>query len=171
MTNSSTTSVRSLGHWWRITRYDPSRRDERGAFPVSAWTSIADVGTVFDGVELTLDEYERVEASYVDAVTAFAEESGVEVLHVRSLESGDGLRDGEALSLASARDVVRRMLREDVICRLEAPNNGFAVHAGFDLYMYVGSTRPCPCAEQRTRSLGLFVEPGHPSPLWPEDDA
>jgi hypothetical protein len=170
MTNSSTRSVRSLPHWWRITRYDPARRDERGAYPVAAWTSIADVGTVFDEVELTLAEYERVEAAYVEAFSAFAEESGIDELVVRSLESGDGMEEGEVLSLENARAVVRRMLREEVICKLEAPNATFVVHVGFDLYMYVGSMRSCPSGERRVRSLRLFVEPGWPSPLWPEDD-
>jgi hypothetical protein len=137
---------------------------------VDAWTSIADVGTVFGGVELTLAAYERVEAAYVEAFYAFAEESGIDKLIVRSLENAEGLHEGEALSLENARGVVRRMLREEVICKLEAPKTAFALHVGFDLYMYVGSMRSCPTAERRARSLGLFVEPGWPSPLWPEDD-
>lgn len=170
MTNSSTTSARSLPYRWRITRYDPVRRDKRGAYPVATWTSIADVGTDFDGVELTLAAYERVESAYVEAFIAFAEECGSDELVVRSLESGGDLKEGELLSLEDAGVVVRRMLREEVICKLEAPDSGFVLHVGFDLYMYVGSLRPCPSAERRARMLGLFAELGRPSPLWPEDD-
>lgn len=153
-----------------MTRCDPARRDERGAFPVDAWTSIADVGAVFDGVELTLGEYERIEAAYVGAFIAFAQESRVDELQVHSLDVGDGLQAGATLSLARAAVVVRRMLREEVICKLESPTDWFALHIGFDLYMYVGSMRPCPSAAQSARRLGLVVEPDWPSPLWPEDD-
>jgi hypothetical protein len=171
MTNNSTTSLRSLPYWWRVTRYDPARRDARGVFPAGDWTSIADVGAVFEGVELNSHEYERVETAYADSFGAFAEDSGVTELEVRSLECGDGLREGQILSLLDARAVVRRMLREEARCRLEAPTNTFAVHIGFDLYMYIGSTRPSHEAQRRTRLLGLFAEPGQPSPLWQEDDS
>jgi hypothetical protein len=68
--NSSTPSVRSLPFWWRVTRYDPARRDERGAYRGETWTSISDVGKVFEGHKLTIDEYERVETAYVDAFVA-----------------------------------------------------------------------------------------------------
>jgi len=33
------------------------------------------------------------------------------------------------------------MLREEILCKLEAPTHDFALHVGFDLYMYVGSAR------------------------------
>jgi len=125
---------------------------------------------VFDAAELTMEEYERVETAYIEAFVAFAQESKVQQLQVRGLEIGDGLQDGEILSLANAGAVVRRMLREEVICKLEDPSGGFALHVGFDLYMYVGSTHPCPSAERRARLLGLFVEPDFPSPLWPGAD-
>lgn len=170
MTSNSTASVRSLRFWWRVTRYDPALRDERGAYPDDAWTSISDVGQVFQGHKLTLPEYERVEAAYVSAFVAFAEESNVERLQVRSLESGDDLGEGETMSVAEAGKVVRRMLREDVICKLESPVDDFALHVGFDLYMYVGSMRPCPRAAEVAAQLGLFVEDNWPSPQIVEEE-
>jgi hypothetical protein len=63
-------------HSWRVTRYDPSHRNPPGVRPVGAyagetWTSVADVGKRFEDVELTIDEYQRVEDAYVDALRAF----------------------------------------------------------------------------------------------------
>lgn len=168
MTSSSTTSVHNLPYWWRVTRYDPARRDERGAFPRQSWTSIADVGRIFDGVELTLEDYERIENAYLDAFVGFAEDAGVEQLQVRSLERGDGIDEGDIVSPEEARHIVRRLLREEVICKLEAPDNRFALHVGFDLYMYVGSMTPCRSAQRHAEELGLFVEPNVSSPLWVE---
>jgi hypothetical protein len=54
---------------------------------------------VFEGHKLTIDEYERVETAYVDAFVAFAEDSDVERLEVRSLETDDGLEEGASVSL------------------------------------------------------------------------
>jgi hypothetical protein len=168
MTSNSTISHHSLPYWWRVTRYDPKRRDARGAYPRDDWTSIADVGRAFNGVELTIEEYERVEGAYVDAFTAFAEDTGISRLAVRDIEAGDGLQEGEIISVEVARTVVRRLLREAVICHLDEPDGDFVLHIGFDLYMYVGSTASCPRAIRVAEGLGLFVEPGVPSPLWTE---
>lgn len=164
MTSSSTVSVRSLPFWWRVTRYDPTHRDEGGAFRDHTWTSISDVGNIFENRELTIDEYTVVETAYVDAFVGFAEDGDVTSLEIRYLEHGDGLEDRAQVSVADAADIVRRMLREEIVCRLESPADHFAVHVGFDLYMYVGSAYPCVRAVQRARDLGLFVEGDWPSP-------
>ena len=164
MTSNSTTSVRSLPFWWRVTRYDPARRDDRGAYRGDTWTSVSDVGAEFDGELLTLAEYERVEAAYVEAFASFAVGSDVERLEIRGLEIGDDLKEGAIVSLDEAREIVRRMLREEVICKLEDSHGRFALHVGFDLYMYVGSERSCLDAIARSRALGLFVEGDSPSP-------
>jgi small subunit ribosomal protein S1 len=125
---------------------------------------------VFEGHKLTIDEYERVETAYVDAFVAFAEDSDVERLEVRSLETDDVLEEGASVSLGAAGDIVRQMLREEVICKLESPTHDFALHVGFDLYMYVGSARPCPRGTERANESGLFVEDDWPSPQLPDDE-
>src|ERR1700754_2454148 len=102
--------------WWRVTRFDPAHRDARGAYRRDTWTSIGDVGGSFEDGELTLETYLRVEDAYVEAVAAFADGTGAERLVIGELDYGEGLREGQVLSIAEARDVVRRMLREDVSC-------------------------------------------------------
>lgn len=52
---------------------------------------------------------------------------------------------------------MRRLLREEFWCRLEA-DEGF-VHVGYDFNLYVGVALPCPAAEDLAHGLGLFVEP------------
>lgn len=153
-----------MRYWWRVSRYDPGRRDVRGAYQGNTWTSVSDVGNRFGDDELTLDTYLEVEDGYIDAFLAFAEESDVDRVEVRALEQGTGIQEGEMLSITDAREIVRRMLREDVICRLEEPHARFALHVGFDLYMYVGSERPCVSAVQRAKAAGLFVDDDYPSP-------
>ncbi|MFC4062939.1 RNA-binding protein [Planomonospora corallina] len=178
-----------LDHRFRVTKYDPRLRDARGVFTGDDWTSISDVGGVFDGRRLTWERYEQVEAAHVRAVQLFAQESGVTELTVRTpslhgLGSGSPLpdhvsavsgglspedfHDGLTVSLTTGLELVRAMLREDGLwCLLEAEDR-FRVAVGWDYYLYIGSHRPCSQVVDRVRELGLFVDEGFISPYDPD---
>lgn len=167
----------SLSCTYRITQYDPADRDG-GAY-------IGDVDNVSD-------QGPR-EAAYLDAVEAFARELGITHLEVRdpSAPGGpddpDGLHaaavqafgerlegfvDGAVVDIATARLLVRGMLREELTpgwCRLESPD--MTVHVGYDVYMYVTTSRPCPRAQEATAAAGIFPEhwPGNSSPYAPDE--
>ncbi len=154
---------------WRISRYDPARRDDKGAFPVDDWTSVSDVGTAYAGTVLTLDEYERVERLYVGAARYFAEECHVVALAVRHVERGEPLVPASRqVAVDQFAPLVTLMLREEVICRLEADSGSFRLDVGFDLYMFIEARADCPRAVAQARSVGLFVEEGHRSEAWAE---
>ncbi|MGW4381318.1 S1 RNA-binding domain-containing protein [Kitasatospora sp. NPDC004531] len=157
----------------RVTKYDPAHRDERGHY-------LAD-----DDVD---SDRGPIEAAYLQAVVAFAEECGVDRLSVRDpgaflLEPDeDGMRltdlfpslwdfhDGAKVPLETALELVRMMLRGDEgWCLLEA-GDGFFVHIGYDQYMYIGTDRPCERAAAQARRLGLFPEPVPESPYEEESD-
>jgi len=151
----------------RVTKFDPADRDELGRYT---------------GPEDIVGDCAEVEAAYLRAVEAFAAEAGVDLLSVREpqllyrLPPGaeptphdcglgalfadwSGFHDGAQVPLATGLELVRIMLREGgVWCRLEVPDV-FAVHVGWDQYLYVGTGRPCPRAPARARALGLFPEP------------
>ncbi|MFJ4560013.1 RNA-binding protein [Streptomyces massasporeus] len=158
---------------YRITKYNPADRDERGHY---------------NGMEDTVSDHGPVEASYLEAIAAFAQESGIDRLEIREpavtgfvnfgLEApvdGHGLAglfppdltgyyDGAVVSVPVALELVRAMLRDQgAWCQLEQQDT-FAVHVGWDQYVYVGSDQPCGAAVARTRELGLFAEPIASSP-------
>lgn len=164
---------------YRITKYDPVDRDERGHYT---------------GAEETVSDHGPVEAAYLAAVAAFAEASGVARLEIREPQgtgfvrfgaeppqAGHGLgglfppdltgyHDGAEVSLTVALELVRSMLRDQgAWCRLEV-GDVFSVHVGWDQYVYVGSDRPCADAVARTRTIGLFPEPLSASPYEAELD-
>ena len=60
---------------YRVTKYDPAKRDARGAYLAEEWTSVTDIDRVFAGVLPTEDEYRRVEQASVDSVLAFLREA------------------------------------------------------------------------------------------------
>ncbi|MFI9810410.1 RNA-binding protein [Streptomyces sp. NPDC052301] len=157
----------------RITKYDPADRDEHGNYT---------------GAEDTVSDHGLVEAAYLAAIAAFAEASGIDRLEIREPAvsgfvhfggeppvAGHGLaglfppdltgyHDGAEISLPVALELVRAMLRDQgAWCRLEA-GDSFAVHVGWDQYVYVGSDRPCLDAVARARELGLFPESVTTSP-------
>lgn len=54
-----------------------------------------------------------------------------------------GFHDGAGVPLGVGLELVRLMLRDSgAWCRLEAEGT-FAVHVGWDQYLYIGSGRPC----------------------------
>jgi hypothetical protein len=156
-----------LPYVYRVTKYDPADRDEHG---------------YYTGGEDTGSDHGEVEASYLRAVAAFAEDSGVGHLAIREPQipslahfgaeppmDGFGLdglfpdgpagfHDGAEVPLETGLRLVRAMLRDNgAWCRLEV-EGVFAVHVGWDQYLYIGSVRPCEEALARTRRLGLFPE-------------
>ncbi|MFD3442663.1 S1 RNA-binding domain-containing protein [Streptomyces sp. NPDC058685] len=156
-----------LPYVYRVTKYDPADRDEHG---------------YYTGSEDTGSDHGSVEAAYLAAVAAFAEDSAVQYLAIREplisvpvhfgLEppiDGYGLaghfapdltgfHDGAQVSLAVASELLRAMLRDDgAWCRLEVEGR-FFVHVGWDQYVYVGSTGPCARAVTHAHELGLFAE-------------
>jgi hypothetical protein len=157
----------TLPYVYQLTKYDPADRDERGYYV---------------GDEDSLSDHGPVEAAYLDAVAAFAADSGVTTIDVREpgltgsvhfgLEApidGHGLagqfapdlrdfHDGARVSVPVALELLRAMLRDNgAFCRLDVPGR-FFVHVGWDQYVYVGSACPCDRAVVFAADRGLFPE-------------
>jgi len=161
---------------WRVTKYDPRRRNRQGHFLGDDWTAVSDIGVSFGGRVLSLKEYLAVEDRYVAAVLHFLRESGLDALAVVDLESNGAvsladdpaggasldpglvLREGQRLSGAELEQAIRLNLRSLIWCKLEEPGRCF-IHFGHEYYMYIGSMEPCPASIDYTHQLGLFVEP------------
>ncbi|WP_435972346.1 RNA-binding protein [Streptomyces sp. Qhu_M48] len=156
-----------LTYVYRITKYDPADRDEHGSYT---------------GSEDTVSDHGAVEGAYLQAVAAFAGDTGVDFLAVRDpgvpslahfgveppadgfgldglLPAGPtGFHDGAEVPLEVGLQPVRAMLRDSgAWCRLEV-EGVFAVHVGWDQYLYISSSRACEAALAHTRELGLFPE-------------
>ncbi|MGW5275672.1 S1 RNA-binding domain-containing protein [Streptomyces sp. NPDC004044] len=162
---------------YRITKYDPADRDTYGRYT---------------GAEDSVSDHGPVESAYLEAVSAFAEEARIRHLTIREPDiaglinfgleapiAGHGLaglfppdltgyHDGAEVPVAVGLELVRAMLRDNgAWCRLEVEGT-FAVHVGYDQYVYVSSSEPCDGAVTRTRALGLFPEGIEASPYIPD---
>ncbi|MGW1412248.1 S1 RNA-binding domain-containing protein [Streptomyces sp. NPDC002403] len=171
-----------LPYVYQVTKYDPADRDPNGHYT---------------GAEPATSDHGPVEAAYLQAVAAFAEDTGVEQLAIREPQIGGsahfglepsvdgygladlfsagpaGFHDGALVPIAVGLELVRAMLRDNgVWCRLETEGT-FTVHVGWDQYLCIGSSHPCDAALTSTRSLGLFPERLDASPydFTPDDPA
>lgn len=157
------------GFRYRITKYDPRfYGGPGGAYTRDEWTSISDIGKTFDGLELTREEYERVEGLYLEAVRTGLEAAGVERLRVCGLEdhgeAPGSLTEGQWLAVPEAAEVCRALLREAGFwCRLEDGDRAY-VHVGYDYYLYLGTPVDVGAALAPLEEAGLFVEAGFSSP-------
>ena len=146
---------------FRITKYDPALRDANGAFLGDDWIFFGEIGETFNGKELTITEYERVERAYVVTAVQFLRDSGIQSLVVSGLENYSdqpvALSNGSSLSLDQIASTLPSLLRGEFWCRLEGPEA--FVHVGYDYYMYVGTPSDSTAARQFAAIHGLFVEP------------
>lgn len=162
-------------HQWRITKYNPTLRDEDGTYLLKdEWTSCSDIGKLSSGKEFTLDEYLKTEQAYVNAVMAFMAEEEIRYLRVVQLNQHEMdeeekqsplykeftdiiIQEDMAVMKEDIPTLLRMLLREYIHCQLLHKDN-FFIHIGYDYYMYIGSTNPSLKGIAVTKELGLFVE-------------
>jgi hypothetical protein len=71
---------------YRVTKYNPVFRDEKGRYTREEWTSFGEVGEI-----VPVKEYIRVEAAYIEAALDFLREADVVELQIRGLENSKNL--------------------------------------------------------------------------------
>lgn len=144
----------------RATKYDPAKRDARGVFHDNEWTSVSDIGKMFDGEVLTADEYLAAEDAYIAAIFQMLEAADLSRLSIELLEEKGptGRRRLQQLDTRQLRErlgaiaigdeldrerielISRLSLREALWCKLAGKYDTY-VHFGWDYYMYLGSQR------------------------------
>lgn len=170
---------------YRITKYDQSQRNERGAYiGPSAWTCYSDVGETFDGEVLTIEECVRAESAYIAAAIKLFEESGLPYLRLTRVEAhewqkeemrteGYPLYDPAFETIEFTEDAI--VLPKDMLTVLQMIFRGFAwgalewrdnfyIHIDWDFYMYVGSHKAAADHDDTSRSTDLYIENNFPSP-------
>lgn len=156
----------------RITKYDPKLRNADDSFSEDEWTSVHDVGKIFEGKIFTLEEYLRVESYYIKAVEMIISDIQGEFLQIENLEKAyytgeipseltdlyEGLRSGMTIHASAIGSLLKLILREFVWCELVCMN--CIIHFGYDYYMYVNGvpTLENGSLKQKIEQLGLFVD-------------
>ena len=163
-----------MKYCWRITKYDPKKRNSQGWFLEDTWTSYSDIGKLYQGEKLNYDEYMRIENLYINAIVKFMKCLSISHLQVKCLENHDrinedssinkaevmfvnALKENDLLSLEQVKMASKLILREYFWCKLISKHKMF-VHFGYDYYMYIGSRSECKDTLEAIRESGLYVE-------------
>lgn len=167
--------VNQINFQWRVTKYNPDFRDENGYYTlIEEWTCPSEIGKNINGNEFTLDEYLQVEASYINSVIKFIEESSIDSLRILQLKCDISeedkisplyekefeklvLKEDSMVNKNEIRLICKMVLRNFLGCKLYSKDN-FFIHFGWDYYMYIGSNVNCLSAIEFATNNGLFVE-------------
>lgn len=146
---------------YRISKYNPVFRDTNGFFQKDEWTSIYDVGKIYENARFTIDDYIVVEKKYIHAIDKLIEITKTESLKIRKLEDNNNkcpYKNNSRLFLKSdITSVIQSCLREEYWCILSGPQ--FTLHFGYDYYFYVlNCSYSYSEIEKCMSELGLFVE-------------
>lgn len=145
----------ALVQQYRVTKYNPARRNSQGHYLDKDWTSIADTGES--------PEYLRIEKAYLVSAEEMLREHDIKELRIAGLENyrkfrlaGFRLGEGARFGLDQLEQILRAMLREQFWARLQAPRA--FLHVGYDYYMYIGVPAPLGLSRVAAERRGLFVE-------------
>lgn len=166
--------------FWRVTKYNPRHRNRRGHYKAEDWSSVSDIGRVFNGETLTVQDYLKTESAYtkaaLDVFTHSGQKMTVTALEMadrpwledtlKTVDLGSSLELDPALERAQERQALspkvfetltRLCLRELLWLRFSEPGRA-SVHFGYDYYMYFASNLDLTDCLTRARQNGLFVE-------------
>ena len=151
---------------WRITKYDPLKRDADGSYlDNEEWTCFSDVGT-----KVSIEEYQIMEEKYLNAVTTFMAEMSLNKVYVIALEQGSDevinqnakeflsrIWMGKAVTIQEVQELAKLTLRNVIWCKLGYKKQ-FFIQFGYDYYMYIGANEECAKAKEIVKETGLFIE-------------
>lgn len=140
-----------------ITKYNPQNRIE-GKYTAHEWTSISDIGKLFDDGVLTYSRYKQVERRYIACCIELLQKAGISELVVSSPEYYDeGLFLPSVLSTErEIQETIMNCLQEKCWAKLE--NRNFFIHFGYDYNMYVGTNLSVTVVQETSKKHSLFCE-------------
>jgi hypothetical protein len=149
---------------FRLSKYDPAKRDLTGAFRDQDWVSYSQIGSEIGGRVLRKGEYERVEDAYVETIREMLTEAGLQQVGIeRFRRFGKPARDikafrkGQKVDLDTLSRLTRLTLQDRVEVGFSVPRKMY-LHFGFDFLVYIGLARPTPAAKAFASENGLFLE-------------
>lgn len=142
---------------YRITKYNPQNRLD-GKYIVHEWTSISDIGKLFDDGILTHNQYMQIERGYVECCIELLQKACISELFVSASEYYDEVPHfpNFLYSENEIRRAIMCCLREK--CWLKLESEDFFIHFGYDYNMYVGTDLPVFFVQEIAKKHGLFCE-------------
>lgn len=162
----------------RVTKYNPLFRDEEGRYLKKEWTSYSEVGKSFFGIKFLLEDYNKIEKKYINAIYKLIQSRCPCSLKISKLEKYGNTSELEANNdfdlIDSYNNVVdfyeidskdpilefliKLTLREYIWLELSIINTPIKITFGYDYYMYFSGLEPNEAVIRQIENTGLFVE-------------
>ena len=143
---------------YRVTKFNPKFRVD-GKYLIDDWTSIADVGKIYSGQQLTMQKYEETEQNYIDFVKNTLQICDINELEIIQLEKYVGhlkWKNQQLINLQQISSFMKDCLREKCWAKLET--NDFFLHFGYDYYIYIGTNLNEKVLQKLCCQYDLFIE-------------
>jgi len=167
---------------YRITKYNPSFRDDNGAYLKDDWTAISDIGRTFDEGKLTPDEYKKNEDAYIKAIQLIMDYLSVPYLIITGvdipepdkifqkrikkfrefytdemLEYYSNAKNKDKLNKGKVDFHCRLMLREDIHSDVHYPRK-MKVFIAYDYLMGIHTSKSLKPIFPLLKETGLYIE-------------
>lgn len=147
-----------MKYQWRITKYNPLFRNEKGHYLLDELTCPSEIGKIINGDSFTLEKYLLIENACVETIIKFLNEKRQDSLRViqvsnRLISHEDktsvlydyafgeiNIKEDMIVNINEIRIICKMILRNFADCQLFSKDN-FFVHFGWDYYMYIGSSQ------------------------------
>ena len=161
---------------YRITKYNPERRDKHGRYLVNDWTSISDLLKKYK-YEDVIKIYKDVEDKFIEVYINILSENQIEKMKIDGLElylddedtdyiekisfdlnlhDLNWLVNENEISQKQLIDVIKLSLRELIWCK---PDWGFSfISFGYDYYTYIGGVEISDELIENAKQKGIYIE-------------
>ena len=148
-------------------------RNKDGSYQKDDWTSVGDVGRIYEGDAFTYNMYLLFENAYISAIRTVMKLNNIKSFNLQSLEKKEvydypdisknntidyisGLSEGYTINYRNIDFIAKLILRELLWGKFV--NKNMFVHFGYDYYMYIGSRKDLGVESKIISEMGLFVE-------------
>ncbi len=157
---------------YRVTKYDPRNRNEKGWYMKDEWTDYSDIGSSFDDKVFTVEDYINIENKYINVLTNLMKKIGVEYLNFNQgklelVDEDDNSTEDmkriykkinitKKVIMKEVPDMVRLILRNCIWGTLKSDK--MEVHFGWDYYMYIGLEKYDDTLMNQITPKGMYWE-------------
>ncbi len=167
---------------YRISKYNPKFRNDKGIYLKDDWTSYCDIGKKYEKI-FTKENYLDVESKYCDVISEILGENRIEEMMLEDLECGfsvdeikkmfeeyglifyeeekkiiDSLTNNKKIKIVDIKLYIRLILRECFWCIFKDEITSARVEFGYDLYIYIYNINISESIIDKYRKREIFIE-------------
>lgn len=147
------------------------------------WISITDIGSIYNGKILTIEEYKKVEDSYILAILEIIKYMKINKIYIKNIEKYrsyqelnkyveeknfkklynmsilniyNSIENNVEIDISNISDILRLCLREDIYAFIYTPYK-LRIFIGYDFMMGVHTSKLLEPIFNRIKSLNIYI--------------